>query len=188
MNDKQIILRVLDGDMEAYGDLVRTYQASVRACLVVRLYDVSAADDLAQEAFIIAYRKLSDFDVNRDFGPWVRSIAIHCLQNYIRKKRPFAVGTADELQQLIDFRIDQLNPVEDSNTEHRIQVLTQCIKKLPPDQQELIKNRYYSKKPIAAIRASLGLAHSTVTMRLHRLREELRNCIEDNLSAKEESQ
>lgn len=185
MNEGSIIERVLGGEVDAYGDLVREHQASVRACLVVRLHDPSAADDLAQEAFFIAFRKLNEFDTSRDFGPWVRTIAIRCLQNYIRKKRPYSLGSAAELDQLIDLEIEKSDPVEQQMSECRLQALATCIDKLDASQRNLIEGRYFSRKSISEIRKALGVAHSTLTMRLHRLRENLRSCIENQLDAGE---
>ncbi len=175
---QQIILRVRSGDIEAYGELVRIHQAGVRACLLVRLQDATAADDLAQEAFLIAYRKLADFDAQRDFGPWVRSIAIRCLQNHLRKKRPYSVGAAAELEQLVDSTLDRLHPVEHSETEQQLAALQHCLEQLDSSQRTFIERRYLLKQSIDEIKTAAGLAHSTVTMRLHRLREELRTCIE----------
>jgi RNA polymerase sigma-70 factor (ECF subfamily) len=181
MDERMVIERVLKGETDAFGELVREHQSRVRACLVVRLHDSSAVDDLAQEAFLIAYRKLAEFDAERDFGPWVRTIAIRCMQNYIRKKRPRSAGASSELDQLIDYQIDKNNPVELNADEDRLKALSTCLNKLDTDQRFLIEGRYFQKKAIADIRKVLGVAHSTLTMRLHRLREGLRSCIEQQL-------
>ena len=185
MNEGEIIGRVLGGEVDAYGELVRAHQASVRACLVVRLHDPSAADDLAQEAFFIAFRKLREFDTSRDFGPWVRTIAIRCLQNYIRKKRPYSLGSAAELDQLVTLEIEKNDPLDQQISECRLRALASCVDKLDDSQRRLIEGRYFSRKPISELRKALGIAHSTLTMRLHRLRENLRLCIESQLDAGE---
>ena len=91
MEEKDLINRAKKGDIEAFSELVRQYQINVRACLSVRLKSPIEAEDLAQEALVVAYRKLSDFDETKAFGPWVRTIALNLLKNYWRKHKPDAV-------------------------------------------------------------------------------------------------
>ena len=69
MNESQLIRDAQQGDLEAFSELVNRYQGGVRACLIVRLSNRHEADDLAQEAFLIAHRKLQSFDPERAFGP-----------------------------------------------------------------------------------------------------------------------
>lgn len=182
MDQAAVISKVLGGDIDAYGELVRECQSSVRACLAVRLHDVSATDDIAQEAFIIAFRKLKEFDPGKEFGPWVRSIAIHCMQNHLRKKRPLGVGDADLLSRMLDAQLEKDHPAEKDGAGEQLRQLSICLEKMAPPQRALIEKRYFQNESIASIKESLGLAHSTVTMRLHRLREELRRCIEQRSS------
>ncbi len=102
MEEQELIERAKSGDVGAFSELVRRYQVNVRACLAVRLSSRVESEDLAQEAFVIAFRKLADFDSSRAFGPWVRTIALNLLKNHWRKHRPDAVGGAIELEQLIN--------------------------------------------------------------------------------------
>ncbi|MEM9158213.1 MAG: sigma-70 family RNA polymerase sigma factor [Verrucomicrobiota bacterium] len=180
-DDAHLISRSLDGDLDAYSQLVKGYQESVRACLAVRLQDVTAADDLAQKAFVIAYEKLAQFDVSRSFGPWVRSIALNCLKNHLRKKVPIALGCRERLDALIEGQIDLRYPVTEDAAREQLDALSLCLKELGGEHRELIEKRYFKGEPIAALSKTLNLAHSTVTMRLHRLRESLRTCIEQRL-------
>jgi RNA polymerase sigma-70 factor (ECF subfamily) len=73
LEEQDLMTRAQKGDLDAFSALVIRHQSSVRATLAVRLHDRHEADDLAQEAFIVAYRKLRKFDTDKAFGPWIRS-------------------------------------------------------------------------------------------------------------------
>src|SRR6185369_1636266 len=86
-SEGDLVRAARQGSWPAFAELVRRHQDAVRACLAVRMDLPHEAEDLAQEAFVTAFRKLDDFDVDRPFGPWVRSIAFNLLRNHWRKFR-----------------------------------------------------------------------------------------------------
>ncbi|MDP4847619.1 MAG: sigma-70 family RNA polymerase sigma factor [Akkermansiaceae bacterium] len=172
-------MKARKGDLDAFTELVKRYQGSVRACLVVRLPDVHEAEDLAQEAFIIAYRKLDEFDVERAFGPWIRTIAVNLLRNYWRKHKATLVGGSAELEILVDEEIALNHSIE--NESDRLEALKHCMAKLDAPMRTLVTLRYYEHYSIAQLRKAMNVNHSTVTMRLHRLREILQKCIQQQM-------
>jgi RNA polymerase sigma-70 factor (ECF subfamily) len=176
MDENDILAKAQGGDLDAFGELVKLYQGNVRASLAVRLSNRHEADDLAQEAFIIAYRKLDTFDITKAFGPWIRSIAFNLLRNYWRKHKAIAVGDAAELDMMIDQQINR--GYSSDNEAERLSMLKRCIAKLDQPMQELLRLRYFEEISVRDISRSLKLKHSTVTMRLYRLRESLFNCVE----------
>jgi RNA polymerase sigma factor (sigma-70 family) len=95
--DQALVSRVLLGDdRDAFEQLVRRHQGLVRAQLrrLVR-GDEAAADDLAQEVFLLAWRKLDQFRGDARFSTWLYQIAYSCfLQAVRRKSQP--VEEADE--------------------------------------------------------------------------------------------
>ena len=59
----------------AFEILVREYQRMVFAYVMAVTNDKELAEDLTQEAFLVAYRRMADYDKTRDFGAWLRGIA-----------------------------------------------------------------------------------------------------------------
>ncbi|CAA6677650.1 MULTISPECIES: RNA polymerase sigma factor [unclassified Lentimonas] len=175
MEDTELLIQAKQGDLDAFTELVKRYQGNVRAALAVRLTNKHEAEDLAQEAFIIAFRKLNEFDVDKAFGPWIRSIAFNLLRNYWRKHKATLVGGAAELDILLNEQIGLEYSVE--NERDQLHVLKRCIAKLETPMRELLIQRYYQEMPIAEIKQSLKVNHSTVTMRLYRMRELLQQCM-----------
>ncbi|MEM9700850.1 MAG: sigma-70 family RNA polymerase sigma factor, partial [Planctomycetota bacterium] len=78
------VAAVLAGDLERYRELVLRYEPEVwrRAAFVLR--DRAAAEDVTQEAFLVAYRKLDEYDPARPFGAWLAGIARNLLRNELR--------------------------------------------------------------------------------------------------------
>lgn len=175
-DDTELLQKAQKGDLDAFTKLVERYQGSVRASLAVRLHNKHEAEDLAQEAFIIAFRKLKEFDIEQAFGPWIRAIAFNLLRNYWRKHKATLVGGAAELDLLVSDHIALKYSVE--NESDRLDALKHCIGKLDEPMRLLLKLRYYEEKAIGELTKEMKLQHSTVTMRLHRIREYLHQCIE----------
>ncbi|MEP5766694.1 MAG: RNA polymerase sigma factor [Halieaceae bacterium] len=95
MNDEQALIKraLAFGDSEAFSALVKMHQGKIRAFLVrlSRNYDV--ADDLAQETFISAYRKLAGYTGKGSFQAWLFKIAYNNFVHYRRSaKRRSEVG------------------------------------------------------------------------------------------------
>ena len=71
---------------ELFADLVKEHQVSMR--VFVRSLGVESVwvDDLAQDAFVVAYREMDSYDPDRDFGKWLRGIARNLVRNELRKQ------------------------------------------------------------------------------------------------------
>ena len=97
LTDADLVARVLaNDDQHAFGELVRRHQSSVRGLLrQLTRTDLPLADDLAQEAFLRAYRKLASFRGEARFSTWLYRIAYNCFREDARKRKEL-VGLDDE--------------------------------------------------------------------------------------------
>ena len=68
-----------------FTELVREHHVPLRAFIRSLGVRPEWVDDLAQEAFLVAYQELSSFDADRDFGKWLRGIARNLVRNEVRK-------------------------------------------------------------------------------------------------------
>jgi len=169
------------GEWAAFAELVRRHQLAVRACLAVRLERPHEAEDLAQEAFVTAFRKLAEFDCERPFGPWVRSIAFNLLRNHWRKFRVTSIGGNEELEALVDQGIAARCT---GNEGRELAALRDCLEELDGPALALVNRRYGDEATVQEIAAELGRKYSAVTMQLHRLRQLLAACVTERLGAK----
>ena len=84
--DGELVARAQRGDLVAFGDLVRRYEATaVRVASVV--CGSAAAEDAAQEGFIRAFRSLRRFEPGRPFRPWLLRIVVNTAKNRVRSEQ-----------------------------------------------------------------------------------------------------
>ena len=100
LTDADLIARVLvDDDQHAFGELVRRHQSSVRGMLrQLTRTDTALADDLAQEAFIRAYKNIRSFRGEARFSTWIYRIAYNCFREDARKRKEFVGVDEEQLQ------------------------------------------------------------------------------------------
>src|SRR5512147_2210604 len=72
---------------DAYGELVTRYQTGVFNVCHRMLHERGTAEDLTQETFMRAYDRLHTFDLERDFGPWIRRVAANLCLNHLEAQR-----------------------------------------------------------------------------------------------------
>lgn len=142
--------------------------------------DPSTAADLSQQAFLIAWRKLDDFDPSRDFGAWLRGIVRNLWRDELRKAgREVAVDeetlenweavTADWDQSRRDGRVELFDALED------------CLGRMPETTGEAVKLFYYQNQEGPEAAKTLGIDVTTFRKRLQRARQGLRECLDRKL-------
>jgi RNA polymerase sigma-70 factor, ECF subfamily len=156
---------------------VREHQTGLRAFIRALGADEAWVDDLAQEAFIIAYRRFNEFAPGTDFGKWLRSIARRLLANERRKAArhsrllPFAVADVllhDEPErQTAGADLDGLLPA-----------LRECVEQLPPRSRELLRRRYAANENAVTLAHQLRIKADAVRQQLMRIRVAVKECLE----------
>src|SRR6516165_12570161 len=89
------------GDRQAYGELVLRFQGSVYATALSRLHDATEAQELAQDVFVHAMRKLPQLRDARCFAGWLRKITARMAINRLTRKGPL-FGTAPEILDAVE--------------------------------------------------------------------------------------
>ena len=171
-----LVMRARKGDLQAFEQIVRREQDAVRAFLAVRLSRSDEAEDLAQEAFMVAHRELKSFEEHRPLRPWLIGIAHNLLRNHLRKFRAEPIGGHEELQVAFDGYLSSQRV--DLHTPRVFIDLEECLSELDPEAKGLIEARYVNGESIKEIQKRVGKGHSALTMYLHRIRETLGQCIE----------
>jgi RNA polymerase sigma-70 factor, ECF subfamily len=164
------------GNLEAFSDLVRMHHQGVHAFLVVRLTGIHDAEDLVQDVFVTAFRRLGDFDPERPLGPWLRSIALNLLRNHRRKFRPESVGGNDELQALLEAQIE--SSLAAGNETGRLTAMRDCLEQLEGPVRQLLLAHYGDGVTLRELAQKTGRGYSAVAMQVHRLREVLASCVD----------
>jgi RNA polymerase sigma-70 factor (ECF subfamily) len=170
LDDAPLLARALEGDDDAFEEIVRRYQRRVYgvARRICRRHDV--ADDVTQEAFVKAFAALDRFDPTRPFGPWVVRIATNVALNHLRSPRSREDPLPDESGEL---RAPERSALEDVLQGEAVRAHEQALDELPVEQRAVFVLRSEEELSYKEIAAALGVSMGTVMSRLFRAREHL---------------
>lgn len=89
LTDAALVARVIvDDDQHAFGELVRRHQSGIRGLLrQLTRTDIALADDLAQEAFLRAYKNIRSFRGEAKFSTWLYRVAYNCFREEARRRK-----------------------------------------------------------------------------------------------------
>ena len=172
--ERQRIRRILDGRSDEYGYFVKTYSAQVLDFVSRMVSDAGDAEELAQDAFVRAFRSLGQFDGRSSWLTWVLRIAYHTMLNHLKRKRMQWLNI-DDLP-LADTPDDDLS----TDREERIQLLDATIDRLPADEQLLLHLYYYDDRPLRDIAYIMDAEPGLLATRLHRIRKKLLLMMKEN--------
>lgn len=177
--EMELVMSARSGSLVAFEELVVFHQAALRAFVAMRIPFRSDAEDLAQETFVIAWRKLGDFEPGGSFGGWLRTIAGHLVRNHRRKFRAEGVGSSQELD-LLWAEQERVRPGDASD---RLAALRDCLARMDGPALKLLQDRYLEGLSVHELTEKTGKGYSALTTQLYRLRELLANCVENEMEA-----
>ncbi|MFH1738910.1 MAG: sigma-70 family RNA polymerase sigma factor [bacterium] len=172
MSDADLVERVLTGDREAFGRLVDRYQQGVYNLAYAILGSWQDAQDIAQEAFFAAFRRLPELRDWNKFGNWLFGTTRHLCYVLLRRRR--VVGEQVPLEDVEAFIAE--SPSTDE--EDRIALTLNAIEKLPDKYQVLLRLKYLGGYSYRRISEMSDLPEVTVKSRLFEGRRMLREHIE----------
>lgn len=175
--DRERVLLALDGDQDAFTDLVLDYQRAVYNLTFRMLGDSVEAEDAAQEAFLRAYRNLERYDMTRSFKTWVLSIASNFCIDIIRKRRLSLLSLDDLLPGEVMSAIEHQSIEELMVDGERDRSVQEMMALLKADERAIIILRYWNDLSYEEIADALGINVGVVKSRLFRARQALANRI-----------
>jgi RNA polymerase sigma-70 factor (ECF subfamily) len=134
-------------------------------------------DDVAQEVFIFAYRRLEDFEAGTDFGKWLRTIARNLAANERRKDARRSRLLPSAIADVLLHRNDG-DDVFRSDLDRLLRLMRECVEQLPPCSQELLRRRYEAGENATVIANELGTNADAVRQNLLRIRVLVKECID----------
>lgn len=168
------------GDPERYRELVERHHRRVYAVAWSRLGDPTLAEEVTQEVFIRAYRRLWMLGDGEKFAPWVSSIARRlAINSGLRHRRELSKRERWALEQALP-EASSPQP-EDTDASCSPETLGHWLAELEPAHRECLVLFYLEGKSGAEAAAALGIKESALRVRLHRARSVLRERIEEHL-------
>ena len=171
-----LVERVKAGDKHAFDLLVLKYQHRIVSLVARYVSDQSEAQDVAQEAFIKAYRAIDRFRGDSAFYTWLYRIAINTAKNWLvaRKRRPPAsdIDAADAEQYDMESRLkEQGTPENEMMREEIKRTVFDTIAELPDDLRTAIMLREMEGMSYEDIALTMDCPIGTVRSRIFRARE-----------------
>lgn len=174
--DQRLVERVQAGDKRAFDLLVKQYQHKIIGLIGRYVYDSHEAMDIAQEAFIKAYRALPGFRGDSAFYTWLYRIAINTAKNHLvsRGRRPPDVDVdVDDAQYLgAESQLRDLDTPENSLYRDELEkVVRDTLERLPEDLRVALTLREFDGMSYEDIANVMGCPVGTVRSRIFRARE-----------------
>ena len=166
-SDSVLLERSLDGDAEAYGALVRRHQDAVFNLLVKMTGNWHDADELTQEAFLRAYRKLATYDARYSFKNWIITIAVNLTKNRFR-----SVFRRRRTEDAVANTALATDPVT-TPADPRLADVDEALAQLPVNLRAPLVLRHLEGFSYQEIARTLGVGVSAAKMRVMRARDEL---------------
>lgn len=174
IDDMIAIDKVLSGDRQAFRPLVETYSRLVFAAVHRIVRDSEAAEDIAQEAFLQAYRSLRDFRRESSFSTWLVRIAVNKALDYCRQQK--AVPYTQELQEHSIPDCEE-NPETSVLRQEMLWQMREKVQGLPAIYRKVIYEYYFNQLPYKEIAAREGISVKTVESRLYRAKALLKESV-----------
>ncbi|HSM68164.1 MAG TPA: RNA polymerase sigma factor RpoE [Xanthomonadales bacterium] len=174
--DQLLVERVQQGDKTAFDLLIHKYQHRIVSLISRYVSDPSEALDVAQEAFIKAYRAIGNFRGDSAFYTWLYRIAINTAKNWLvaRNRRPPAsdIDAADAEQYDMDSRLKERSTPENELLREEIEkTVYDTIAALPDDLRTAIILREIEGMSYEEIATTMECPIGTVRSRIFRARE-----------------
>jgi RNA polymerase sigma-70 factor (ECF subfamily) len=171
-SDAQRVARALRGDPDAFGELVRAHLRAAQGIALAALGDPADAEDVCQEAFIVALERLEDCRDPARFAPWLFRIVRNRAHNHRRYRRLRETASLDAPAALAARSRD--DPDRDLERSQLRQTLSEALQELPEVQREIVVLHDMNGWKHREIADVLGIPEGTVRAHLSYARQALR--------------
>jgi RNA polymerase sigma-70 factor, ECF subfamily len=175
LDENQLVKAAIDGDKNAFSQIVDRYQKMVARTVKGMLGDSVFSEDIGQEVFIKLYYSLSEFRGEAKLSTYIQKIAVNLTLNEIkRRKRFFSMFSQKGNAEMYEFEVADHDHENRSDAK---ELVNKALAKLEPKFRIILTMRMlqgYSTKETAEI---LDLPLGTVLSRLSRAQEQLRDIL-----------
>jgi RNA polymerase sigma-70 factor (ECF subfamily) len=177
--DAELVTSALRGSQDAFRELVTRFERPVYSLVLRMVQDSGVAEDLAQDVFVKAFRRLDSYDPQWKFSSWLFKIAHNTTIDHLRRGVPETVpletGVEDDRGSLAAVLADETVESPQAAAERRDlgRAFERAISSLRPDYRVAVLMFYVHGASYQEICEATGLPLGTVKTNLHRARKEL---------------
>jgi RNA polymerase sigma-70 factor (ECF subfamily) len=171
-DDQVLIERIRQGDTQSFAPLVEKHKDLVFTIVVRITQNNQDAEEVAQDVFLKAFRKLSSFKGDSKFSTWLYRIAFNEAVSFTRKK---SLQTVDLNEEITEIEDDNSGVYELMGLDHREQktLIRNTLEELDEIEGVIITLYYTEDCSVEEISKITGLSASNVKVKLHRTRKKM---------------
>ncbi|MEW6087111.1 MAG: sigma-70 family RNA polymerase sigma factor [bacterium] len=170
MTDSQVVRLVLNGEIDAYEEIIRRYQKRIFILAYRFVWNKEEAEDIAQEVFMKSYKNLKHFDQSREFYPWLHKVAINTVFTCLKQRS----GRKNEIEFIEEMHGDEkYSPEKAVEQRKESEQVASALNSLPPRYQIVLALREIEGLNYSEIAEQADCSIGTVMSRLNRGRKKL---------------
>jgi RNA polymerase sigma-70 factor (ECF subfamily) len=172
IEDRELLVRVQDGDTGAFDALVQRYLPRARILARRLMPDPDDADDLVQDAFLRALDRIATFDVSRAFGPWFTRLLVNTGIDQRRRRAVRRTESQDP-----ETFAGKSSPLRDAERAELRESLDEAMQKLPQRQRLIVSLFEIDGHSTEEVASMLNVSQVTIRWHLHQARRTLREAL-----------
>ena len=170
-NDAELVAQSLEGDREAFRQIVERYQTLISSIAYCTTGNVTQSEDLAQETFVSAWKQLAQLREPAKLRPWLCSITRFLISKEFRRQGREPSHGAESLDVMEDWVSPDPLPLDHVISDEEKAILWRSIERIPESYREPLVLFYRHHQSIEAVARDLGLSEDAVKQRLSRGRK-----------------
>jgi RNA polymerase sigma-70 factor (ECF subfamily) len=181
LEDRELVQKILQGDEDAKTQFYVQYRERLyKDCVFLLGYRDPEAEDLVQEAFLIAFKKLPAFEFRSSLGTWLTQIAIYLCYNRYRQRARMVAQEDESLEVLLRERSLQgeAQRAGEEEKKKKLELIDAGLGKIGAECREIVVLRDKEEKTYIEIGKLLKMPLGTVMSRLSRCKKALRLIVE----------
>lgn len=171
---RSLLHRANSGDERAFGEIYNLYFQKIYRFIYFRVSHKELAEDLTEDVFIKAYRKLSTIQDPAAFEGWLYQIARNTVIDHYRDKRTLVA--LEEVENTLEY---ESNVIDELQLQHQQKLILTFLKKLAPDQQQVLKMKFFEELENPEIARILNKTEGAIRVIQHRALLKLQELIAD---------
>ncbi len=170
--DQLIINKVLQGNTNAFAELVNTYKDLVFTLALKMVKNREEAEEVSQDTFIKAFKNLSKFKGDSKFSTWLYKITYHnCLDRFKKNEKEYNTRS---IETMVSFNVSSSDDILKSmEKEDRAKMLKECLEELPEEERTVLWFFYYKELSLKEIIEVTQFSEGNIKVKLHRARKRL---------------
>jgi len=173
-SDAELLQASLAGSTEAFGTIVQRYQSLICGITYSATGDLGKSEELAQEAFIRAWKGLGRLKDLGKFRVWLCTIARNVVRKSIKRGLRDVMGAAEPLEDVEKIKSAEPGPVESVISKEQQAVVWQALQGIPQSYREPMVLFYREQQSVRQVATGLGLSEDVAKQRLSRGRRVLK--------------